>query len=510
MSRSKDAEYGRLLEIRSPSGHWKKWAMPMAMLASDGSEARAVLLGAGLTFDYLHNRNGVLQYIASQTPERTMRAATATGWHDGAFVLPARVIGADDIWFQTMGRVAPYACAGTMDGWRELAALASGNPLLMLGIMTAFAGPLLKPLGMSGAALHLFGDSSIGKTTVLRGGASVWGGEQFPRTWRATANGLEGAGLIHSDTLLPLDEIGEIDSRQLYEIAYALVNGTGKSRANRYGEARQAARWRVFVLSTGETTLTARMSAGGITAKAGQEMRFLDVPCEATWGLFDTLHGRTSGGALSDEIRELAGSHYGHAGPLFVESLARELATGLELSALLRPVLEKFGALDGQHRRAAQTFAVCALAGELAIRWGVVPWTAGEPTEAAVRAFNLWRGRRQDSAQGSEHAAILRAVADYIERHGDSRFSNIDGSGEMIRDRAGYWKHDGESRLYLFTSGGLEDATKGFDFSRVKAALDQAGALAKETGRLTKTTRKPDGTLAKLYHVSPDALPSGE
>jgi putative DNA primase/helicase len=47
-----DAEYGRLLEILSPTGRRKKWAMPMSMLAGDGSEARAVLLAPHqLTFD---------------------------------------------------------------------------------------------------------------------------------------------------------------------------------------------------------------------------------------------------------------------------------------------------------------------------------------------------------------------------------------------------------------------------------------------------------------------------
>ena len=81
--------------------------MPMAMLAGDGNEARQVLLSDGLVFD-LKQRARIIHYIASQQPKQRLRAATITGWHDGAFVLPDEVIGADDIWFQAAGRHAPY------------------------------------------------------------------------------------------------------------------------------------------------------------------------------------------------------------------------------------------------------------------------------------------------------------------------------------------------------------------------------------------------------------------
>ncbi|RQY25354.1 DUF927 domain-containing protein [Burkholderia stagnalis] len=506
-----DAEYGRLLEVLSPAGKRKKWAMPMAMLAGDGNEVRSVLLSEGLVFD-MNDRQAVPRYIAGQHPKRTMRAASVTGWHDDAFVLPEVVIGADDIWFQASGRVAPYASAGTFDGWCELAALASGNPLLMLSMSAALAGPLLGPLNVDGGGAHLYGDSSCGKTTALVAAVSVWGGAAFKRTWRATANGLEGAGSLHSDTLLALDELGEIEPRALYESAYALINGTGKTRANRHGEARQAARWRVFLLSTGELTIAARMGAGGIEAKAGQELRILDVPVTGAYGLFDDLHGRDSGGLLSDDVRNLASKHYGHAGPRFLEALVRELRAGFRPADALQPLIERFDAAEGQERRAARTFALCALAGEMAVVWDIVPWVSDEPTRAAVHAFNLWRGRRQGSGHGAEHAAILRAVSDFIDRHADSRFSNIEGSADLIRDRAGYWKNDGERRLYLFTSGGLREATKGYDLPRVTAALDKAGALADVDGggKRSKTTRTSDGRTPRLYHVDPERLTEGE
>lgn len=508
-SNGEDAEYGRLLEILSPAGKWKPWAMPMAMLAGDGSEALGVLMSEGL-IPYFNDKRAVLRYVAEQVPAVRMRAASVTGWNGGAFVLPHTVIGADDIWFQASGRTAPYANGGTFEEWRELAALAPGNPLLMLAFSAALAGPLLGPLNIDGGGAHIYGDSSSGKTTALHAAVSVWGGPAFKRTWRATANGLEGTGSLHSDTLLALDELGEIDPKSLYEAAYALINGTGKTRANRHGEARQASRWRVFLLSTGELTIGARMNAGGIEAKAGQELRILDVPVTGKYGLFDNLHGRASGAAMSDEVRNLAARHYGHAGPRFVNELVTALRAGLNLSDELLPLLERFG-VEGQERRAARTFAICGLAGELAIRWNIVPWKTGAAAKAAIHAFELWRRRRGANGHGVEHAAILRALSDFIDRHSDSRFSNIDGSADIVRDRAGYWRQDGDRRLYLFTSSGLKEAIKGYDLMRALEALDKAKALATtDLDKRSKKTRDPTGRAVPLYHIDPNALSSDE
>lgn len=509
-----DDKYGFLLRYVSRRRVWKKWAMPAEMLAGDGADALGVLLSGGVEISQ-HKKREVLRYIASQHPKRHMRAATATGWHDGAFVLPDEVIGADDVWFQATGRTAPYGTAGSLDGWKAgVAAIGEGNPLVMLAICSAFAGVLLEPLCIDGAGLHIYGDSSTGKTTALVAGISVWGGLSFRRQWRATANGLEGAGTMHTDTLLALDEIGECAPRDLYEAAYALANGTGKSRANKHGEARKAAQWRVFVLSTGETTIAARIASGGIEAKAGQGLRILDIPVVGQYGLFDSLCGMDSGARLSDALRDGAAKHYGHAGRRFVQRMAAARAQGVDLSGRLADVLPQFDAPDGQERRAARVLAVAALAGELAIEFGITDWKAGDPIRSAVRAFKSWQSQRGSSGHSAEHVGIVQAVSDFIDRSGDARFSDIDMIGvpfTPIRDRAGYWKTEGGKRLYLFTSAGMKEAIKGYDLNRSLAALDAIGAIARKAGgKNSVPLHTPDGRRTRLYVIDPAKLDPGE
>lgn len=513
-SDKEDDKYGFLLRYVSRRSVWKKWAMPAEMLASDGSDALGVLLSGGVEISQ-HKKKEVLRYIASQHPKRHMRAATSTGWHDGAFVLPDEVIGADDVWFQATGRTAPYGTAGTLEGWQAgVAAIANGNPLVMLSISAGFAGTLLAPLCIDGAGLHIFGDSSTGKTTALVAGISVWGGHSFRRQWRATANGLEGAGTMHTDTLLALDEIGECAPRDLYEAAYALANGTGKSRANKHGEARTAAQWRVFVLSTGETTISARITAGGIEAKAGQGLRILDIPVAGKYGLFDSLCGVDSGAKLSDALRDAAAKHYGHAGRIFVRRMAEARTQGVDLSSRLSEVLGRFDAPDGQERRAARVLAVASLAGELAIEFGITSWQQGEPTNAGIRAFKHWQAQRASGGRSAEHCGIVQAISDFIDSCGDARFSDIDMIGTPltpIRDRAGYWKREGGKRLFLFTSAGMKEAIKGYDLNRALAALDAVGAIARKAGgKNSVPLSTPDGRKTRLYVIDPSKLDVAE
>lgn len=507
-----DGEHGRLLRFVSATGRWKKWAMPMAMLAGDGNEARQVLLSDGLVFD-LKQRSRIIYYIATQQPKQRLRAATVTGWHDGAFVLPDEVIGADDIWFQAAGRHAPYGTAGTMEGWKtEVAAKAVGNPAIAIAISASLAGPLLESLNIDGGGLHFYGDSSTGKTTALMAAISTWGGPEFRRTWRATANGLEGAAKMHTGTLLALDEIGEISPKELYEAIYALGNGHGKGRATVYGEARKIARWRVYSCSTGEMTIASRMAAGGLEAKAGQSVRMLDIPVAGKYGIFDELHGHASGAGLSQALRDAAARHYGHAGRAFVAALIEDKRGGLNVAEALAAVERNFGNLDGQEGRAARMLAVGALAGEIAINASILPWEPDTAIQAALVAFRLWRSARGTAGQNAEHVAILRALADFIDRHSDSRFSGLeDQNAPTVRDRAGWWKRDGAQRLYLFTSGGLREATKGYDLARVLTALEQAGALTDaDHGKRSKKVREPGGRPVSLYHINPDKLAGGQ
>jgi len=503
--------FGRLLRFINTNQRERKWAMPMELLRGAGDEMRGELLGMGVEID-LSARNLLAQYLQSQHPEKRVRCALQVGWCGDSFVLPDAVIGpkAAEVIFQSGERGNDeYGQAGTFDGWQsEIAARAIENPMLLLAVAASFAGPMLNKCNAESGGIHYVGDSSTGKTTAIEASCSTWGGSSYRRSWRATANGMEGAAALFNDGFLALDEISECDPKEVGAIVYALGNGRGKQRASRTGCARSVTRWRCFVQSSGERTIATAMAEGGFRAKAGQSVRLMDIPMTRRFGAWDELHGFSTGAAFSDAIKRAAATHYGHAGRAFLEKLTRDKRDFCELLERIK-ALPEFSADndEGQDKRAAARFALIALAGEVATEYGITRWPEEAAINAAAAGFKAWRSLR--GRGNDERRQILERVSGFIERHGDGRFSSADNADKTpVRDRAGWWRDDGESgRVYLFNADGLREALKGFDFKRALDTLQDSGALPKPdaSGERSKPERI-DGRQMRLYSIQANKL----
>lgn len=504
--------FGRLLKFKTTLGTWREWAMPMEMLRAGGDDLRGELLSMGVEIDPTSKaRNLLAAYLQDRPPVRRVRCALQTGWNEACYVLPDEVFGVDaaNVAFQSGERGHDeFTQKGSIDGWRKgIASYAKGNPMLALALAAAFVGPLLAKVNAEGGGVHFTGDSSSGKTTLIEATCSVWGGPNYRRSWRSTANGMEGAATLFNDGLLALDEISECDPRDIGSIVYALGNGRGKQRASRSGAARGVARWRCFIISSGERSVATAMLEGGAKAKAGQGVRILDIPVVRQFGAWDDLHGFPSGAALSDHIKTQATKHHGLAGRAFLEHLTRDKQ---DFSALLDEfkTLPNFNGPDGQNKRGAARFALLALAGELATGYGITGWDEGLATNAAIIGFNLWsagRGRGND-----ERRQIIDQLSDFIDRHGDSRFSNKDSdpSNPLIKERAGWYQQgDDGARVYLFTGSGLKEALKGFDFSRALDHLQMIGVIpAPASDGKRARSHRIGGRVVKLYQVAMGAI----
>ncbi|QFT23563.1 hypothetical protein FIV02_18480 [Pseudomonas sp. THAF187a] len=499
---SNGGQFGRLLRFRNTLGQWREWAMPMAMLRGSGEDLRGELLSMGVEID----PDGFKQlnrYIQSQRPGRQVTATSTTGWHGSTlFIMPGENIGQGDAILQSeAASLDDFPRAGDLDGWRDsVARFSDGNPLLILGICAALAGPLLHPARQQSGGVNLYGKSSTGKSSIAQAAASVWGhGEELLRTWNATGNGLEGIASQRNDALLVLDELGEADPTKVGDIVYALANGTGRARATRTGGARTTNRWRVSLLSSGELTLPAKMAEAGKRSKAGQEVRLLDLSATRRFGCWDHLHDHTDGASLSKAIKRASVTHYGHAGPAFVRYLldGEGLDSMPDALTLLRSQYQPRNNLEG---RAADRFALLALAGELAISCGLLPLAPEAARLAMLELFASWQSER--SADTSEDAAIKALVLEFITRHGEAHFSELGRDCPPIRDRAGWWRESCGQRIWLFTSEGLRRAVPGFEQRTVLDVLDAAGWIAErgEAGKRAKQV-KADGQSRRLYHL---------
>jgi putative DNA primase/helicase len=450
LTRDQDGCWGYLLVFADPLRHVKTWAMPARMLSADGCEYRATLLNMGLRIATTPRaRTRLTQYIQTRTPAEFASCTDRIGWHGRAFVLPKETIGddAERIVFQSDNPVEnTFRVKGTADQWRErVGALCVGNSRLAFAVACAFAGPMLRPAGMESGGFHYRGDSSSGKTTALKLAASVYGGTSYLQRWRSTDNALEATAAQHSDCLLILDELAQIDPKTAGECAYMLANEQGKARATRTGTPRARQAWRLLFLSAGELGLSDHMAEGMKRTRTGQEVRMADIPADAGAGLgaFESLHGLEGGSAFAKHITGQAQTVYGATGRDWLQWLT-EHADTLKAdirnasNALAQSMIPKD--CSGQVERVGARFALVGAAGEIATVAGLTGWPTGESERAARACFNAWLAARGGIGNG-EIVTMLRQVRRFLELNAEGRFAmwhrGSDDQASKTLNRAG-------------------------------------------------------------------------
>jgi uncharacterized protein (DUF927 family) len=402
---------------------------------------------------------------------------------------------------------------GTLDEWRDsVAKLAQGHLLATLAISTALSGPLLYLTGFEGGGVHLFGPSSTGKSTLLRMAASVWGSPGFVRSWRSTANGLEGAAAIANDTILILDELGQVEARELAAVPYLLSNGVGKARAARDGSLRDSKTWRAQFLSSGEIPVDAKLvEEKGRKPRAGQLIRMVNIAASRACGVFDDDGPDGDAASLAKTCTRAAAEAYGTAGPEFVRRFMAENLSGDDVRSMVDDFVaeEVSGGAHGQVTRVAQRLGLIAVAGELAARLGIVPWPKGEPRAAAASLFARWLEGR-DGIEPAEVRQAIEQVRHFIESHGESRFDDVSDEGARpVHNRAGWRKGSDERRRWMIPPEVWKaEVCAGFDPKFVAEVLAKRGMLEKGADGNAKV-EKIQGVSKRVYVITPRIFDGG-
>lgn len=436
-------------------------------LHGEGAALCASLANAGLKIVTGGIRQYFVGYLNSAIVKARVTIVPRTGWHSvndtRIFALPGEGIGIDGrVILAAEVTASHYASSGALANWQDsVAKLAAAHSRARFAIAAAFVSPLLALIGVDGGGINLQGPSSIGKTTLLSAAASVWGrGDErgFIRTWRGTGNGIEAAATQFSDTFLTLDEIGVASGHEVGNVVYSIAGGIGKQRANRDGSAKLPSTWRIFVLSTGEISISDKIREGGKRVRAGQEIRILDLSADAGkgFGAFDTGKNPEQ---LARDLRQAAITSYGTAGPAFIRAIIPQVN---DVTIIAQESLDAFreqvaaNIQSGQVLRAANRIGLVSVAGELAIQLGILPWPTGSVNEAAADVFRAWH-----VARGGNDPAEIRAAIDQIrgilERYGDSRFDppHLAADSRPVPDRLGYIQGEGAGRQWWVLCHGL-------------------------------------------------------
>ncbi len=522
--------WGRLLSLADHDGQRHRFVMNASELGRDEATIIAKLRDHGLTVTPIKSKHYLMaDYLLHTEPRNNqiIRSSSRTGWQEAGIYLLGdnTVIGesSEQYLLHNQSALRPISTNGTLEDWKQqVAALCKGNSRLIFGVSVAFASTLLHHLGLEGGGFHLFGTSSDGKTTTLNVAASVIDRPlQYIQPWRATDNGMEGIAKQHNHSLLILDEQGEMAPQDLGKVSYFLSNGKGKARAMVTGDAKPKAEWLLYYLSSGEMTLGEQIAEAGKQAKAGQEVRHVDIPANAGagMGVFETIHNCTSPSEFADLLKQRAAQNYGTAFRSFIQSyITADSMRDETLESYLQGFLATNLPADacGQVKRVAHKFAVVAAAGMLASAWEITGWEIEEVQVAISRVFQDWLAHRSHT-RTHESEQIITRIRGYLQQYGPSRFvdaayivnsvnSKLQPVNKMQRtplqlDGFRIIKNEG-NEFYIFPSAFVK-IIQGMNRSTTTKFLMEGGYLVKgKDGRNQSVKRLPGMQQARVYHFT--------
>lgn len=398
--------------------------------------------------------NRVVDFIRSYPREALPKLCSTKsfGWHDigHAFVLPDRIIGetisGEGVLFDGDESGAPkYTSKGTLKDWQDtVGKIAMYSYRISFCICAALASPLLNIVGMESGGFHFVGESSKGKTSAQRAAVSLFasakkGGEL--KSWRSTDNGVEGLAAGHNDLPLIFEEMNQANPKNLKEIIYMLANESGKNRMSKGTQVKATASWRLIFISSGEKTATEYMREANLKNEDGGEIRLANIPLDdGEMGIFDSLPDGVDAKTLAEKLQTITETkYYGTAGPEFIARLVDDIKqNGINaFTENLEQGLTEFQKTvnsdpDPMVGRVARRFALVAVAGELAIQYGVLPWARKTAWEAAQVCFQVWRkGFRSKEDQAAD---LIRCVLEFHQSNRE-RFDEVTvlSTGDDIR-----------------------------------------------------------------------------
>lgn len=389
---AKNQGYSSLLEWEDIDGNTHQEIISQADLEGEAKDVRRMLADGGLR---LKSKSGsidyLIDYLRSCAPDRRFIIVDRLGWHknkDGKlfFALKDKVIGQsqEEIIFNSTApdeALPALEVSGTAEEWRDnVANLCNYSTRATLGVCMAFASPMARLLDVPTFGIHLKGKTSRGKSTVACIASSVYGRfSSYKKSWQGTQTGMEGLAYNYNDLLLPLDEISNIDPKDVSNVIYAIGNEVDKNRGAKNGLNRTTKTWREVVLSTGEETVTEMLRKANLKAQAGLEVRMPSINAQATddeeMGVNESFPAGYNAQSYKELLEGNCKKYHGAVFERWIEFLITLDPDNLreEYTRFRDSFIQEYRPTN-QNRRIANNFAFVAFAGELATGAGLTGW----------------------------------------------------------------------------------------------------------------------------------------
>ena len=342
--------------------------------------------------------------------------------------------------------------------------------------------------------VHLFAESTKGKSTAAMLAISVWGnpnlsGGGLYNTWNSTENALSTSLAGNYGIAYVLDELSMSKIEDTTSLIYNLVGGKDKARLTKDIELRAAATWTTSIISTGEVSLLSKAKNN-----TGLDIRVLELG-GIVW---------TEDANHSDQVKALVNRNYGVFGADFVKRLIEFPADRLkeifeeEREIFIQKVKEK-NIQDDMLSRTSCKYAIVTLTIRLI--------NSRYKDRGIILDIEGIRELLVDTEINSiNRRGINRKAEDWLIQYIESNASKFK-SGKETNTNVDYWGTrkelpNGELEVAILTNKFEEIMRKG-KFEDTKVVLEQLkkeGKLEYEAGRLTRK-RKVNAIQTPVYVI---------
>lgn len=257
--------------------HGYGWRTTPALQASEIKSAHKVVALSDYGLDvHSVNAKSIISYLSAfqaLNPDKIPQVKTVNqpGWQaDGSFVYP-NVDGPIQLDDRVQSALSPiFQSAGDKQPVIDLLQSLKTNQFLMLSLGAALAAPLVKVLKCQNIAVHIYGNTGSGKSTINRLVMSLFGDvsvkDAIPTADTTKVGAEQFFGLRH-DLPAFIDDIDTVSDPRakaiLREMPYQFVNKTGRLRGKKNGGYAKPLSFRGSLVTNGESTLTTSTSRGG-------------------------------------------------------------------------------------------------------------------------------------------------------------------------------------------------------------------------------------------------------
>jgi hypothetical protein len=388
------------------------------------------------------SQDRIKREVEAHTTYRAALVASRPGWLDGHYIFGDGTVAAPPgdekeviVAFEGDPKFTPQ---GTLAEWQaSVGPLVADQPLALFALALAFVGPLLRfaPAGYTNPLIELVGPRECGKSSLGVLAASVWAGNPDSdtgggETWDLTLNALDDQKRRHRDNFLLLNEGNLVgassqERRNIVQQAVFKLAETGERR--RFGDEGASEHARCAVLSTTNTPLEDLVEGSPeVRGALHSRMVTLRIDADRPFGVLASIPaGCATSREAMERLRVAADENYGVAGRAFMKRLVRDAATDEEyLRHIIARGLDSYlrrRSEAGGSARVAKCFALVAVAGALARRYGVLPeaWdlvfgTVHEVQDSLVAAEAMPKAKPRASALDAVSAYVARERGNLI------------------------------------------------------------------------------------------------